>query len=49
MRKECANEDLPTLISLVLTFSFSTKRKEVFVVVFLKGGGGVHKTAYRGI
>ena len=29
MRKECANEDLHALISLVVTFSVSTKRKEL--------------------
>lgn len=29
MRKECANEDLPALITLVVTFSVSTKRKEL--------------------
>lgn len=30
MRKECANEDLPVLISLLVTSSVSTKRKEFF-------------------
>lgn len=34
MRKECANEDLPVLISLVVTFSVSTKRKE-FLFLFI--------------
>lgn len=38
MRKECADEDLPVLISLVVTSSVSTKRKEFFLffVVVLK-------------
>lgn len=50
MRKECTNEDLPALISLVVTFSVSTKR-----VPFLKNFFGycvkkkIYKTAYRSI
>lgn len=37
MRKECANEDLPALISLVVTFSVSTKRN--FRCCIFKGEG----------
>lgn len=35
MRKECANEDLPAFISLVVTLSVSTKRKEFLFLLLL--------------
>ena len=35
MRKECANEDLPVLISLVVTFSVSPKEKSFFFCLFV--------------
>lgn len=54
MRKECANEDLPALMSLVAyLLSFNQKRRvsSLFFCYCVKNGKkkNVYKTAYRSI